>query len=53
MEEIKLLTTVNWIVHLPVFLRLIMMFFKYGLILLRYCSTDSDLFLLLLLSYSI
>ena len=53
MEEIKLLTTVNLIVHVPVFLKLFMMFFKYGLILLRYCSTDSALFLLLLRSYSI
>ena len=45
MEEIKLFVSD--------FLRLFMMSFKYGLILLRYFSTDSILFLSPLLSYSI
>ena len=53
MEEIKLFAIVNWVFHVPKFLRLFMMSFKYGLILLRYSSTDGVLFLPLLLSYSI
>ena len=52
MEEIKLTAIVNPI-HVSDFLRLFMVSFKYGLILLRYSSTDSVLFLLLLFSYSI
>ena len=52
MEEIKLFAIVNWIFHLPDFLRLFMMSFEYGLILLRYSSTDGILFLSPLLSYS-
>ena len=43
MEEIKLFAIVNWIFHVSDFLRLFMMSFKYGLILLRYSSTDSVL----------
>ena len=50
MEEIKLLAIVNWIFHVPDILKLFMMLFKYGLTLLRYSSTDSVLFLSLLLS---
>ena len=53
MEEIKLFAIGNWIVHLSDFLRRFMMFFKYGLILVRYSSTDSVLLLSPLLSYSI
>ena len=41
MEEIKLFAIVNWIFHVSKFLRLLMMSFKHGLILLRYSSTDS------------
>ena len=52
MEEIKLFAIVNWIFHMSDFLGLFMMPFKYGLILLRNSSTDSVLFLLLLLFYS-
>ena len=52
MEEIKLTAIVNPI-HVSDFFRLFMVSFKYGLILLRYSSTDSVLFLLLLFSYSI
>ena len=49
MEEI-----VNRIFHVTEFLRLFMVNFKYGLILLsRYSPTDSVLFLSLLLLYSI
>ena len=44
---------VNWIFHVSDFLRLFMMSFKLGLILLRYSSTDNVLFLSLLLSYSL
>ena len=52
LEEIKLIAIVNWIFRVPDFVRLLMMSFKYGLILLRYSSTDSHLFLSPLLSYS-
>ena len=48
-DEIKLFAIVNWIFHVSDILRLFMMFFNYGLILLRYFSTDSVLFLSLLL----
>ena len=44
-EGIKLFVTVNWIFHLSDFLRLFMISFRYGLILLRYSSTNSVLFL--------
>ena len=53
MEEINLFPIVPNFPRLRYFLRLFMMPFKYGIILLRYSSTDSVLFLLLLLSYSI
>ena len=52
LEEIELIAIVNWNFHVSDFLRLFMMSFKYGLILLRYSSTDV-LFLSPLLSYSI
>ena len=53
MEETKLFAIVNWIFHASDFFRLIMMSSKYDLILLRYSSTNSVLFLSRLLSYSI
>ena len=53
MEEIKLFVIVNWIFHVTDFLRLFMMFFKYGQILLRCSSTDSVSFLILLVWHSI
>ena len=53
LEEIKLFAIVNSICHVSDFLRLFMMSFKYGLILLRYSSTGSILFLSPLLSYSV
>ena len=52
MDEIKLFTIVNRIFHEPDFLKLLIMSF-YGLILLRYPSTDSVLFLLPLRLYSL
>ena len=52
MEETKLFAVVNWIFPVSNFLRLFMMSFKYGLISLRYSSTDSVLFPSLLLLYS-
>ena len=52
-EEIKLFAIVNSIFYVSDFLRLFMMSFKYRLILLRYSSTDSVLFLSQLLLYSI
>ena len=52
-EEIKLFAIINRFLQLSDFLRLFMMFYKYGLILLRYSSTDSALFLSLLLSHSV
>ena len=45
MEEIKLFAIVNWIFHMWVFLRIFLMPFKYGLVLLRYTSTDKVFFL--------
>ena len=51
-EEIKLFAIVNLIFHVQGFLRLFMMSLKYGLILLRYSSTDSVSFKSPLLSYS-
>ena len=53
MEKIKLFVIVNWILQELNFLRLFMIYLKYGLISLRYSSTDSVLFLSSLLSYSI
>ena len=53
LEEIKLIAIFNWIFHVSDFLRLFMMSFKYGLILLRYSLTDRVLFLSTLLSNSI
>ena len=44
-QETKLFAIGNSIFHVSYFLRLLMMSFKYGLILLRYSSTDSLLFL--------
>ena len=44
-EEIKIFAIVKWNFHVSEFLRLFVMSFKYGLILLRYSSTDSALFL--------
>ena len=52
LEEIKLIVIVNWIFHVWNVLRSFMIYFKYGLTLLRYSSTDSVLFLSPLLSYS-
>ena len=52
MEETKLFAIVNWIFPVSNFLRLFMMSFKYGLISLRYSSTDSVSFPSLLLLYS-
>ena len=53
LEGIKLIVIVNCNFHVSDFLRLFMLSFKYGLILLRYSSMDSVLFLSPLLSYSI
>ena len=53
LEEIKFIAIVNSIFHVSDFLRLFMMSFKRGLILLRYSSIDSVLFLSPLPSYSI
>ena len=50
LEEIKLIAVVNCISNVSDFLRLFMMSFKYGVILLRYSSTDKVLFPLPLLS---
>ena len=44
MEKINLFVIVNWIFHVSDFLRLLIMSFKYGLIL-TYSSTESVLFL--------
>ena len=52
-EKLKLIAIVYWIFHVLDFLRLFIMSFKYGLILLRYSSANSVLFLSLLLSNSI
>ena len=53
MEEINLFAIVNWIFHVPDFLRLFVMPFKCRLILLRCSSADTFLFLSALPSYSI
>ena len=53
LEDIKSIAIFNWIFQVEDFLRLFMMSFNYGLILLRYSSTDNVLFLSPLLSYSI
>ena len=53
MEEIKFFAIVDLLSPPSEFLRLFMMLFKNGLILLRYSSSDSVLFLSMLLSYSI
>ena len=52
LQEIKLLFIGNWIFQVLDFLRSSMISFKYGLVLLRYSSTDS-VFLLPLFLYSI
>ena len=41
MKEIKLFSIANWIFHVSDFLRLFMMPFKYGIILLKNSATDS------------
>ena len=43
-EEIKLFNIANWIFYVSYFLRLFIMSFKYGLILLRYSCTDIVLY---------
>ena len=53
MEELKSFAIANWNFYMSVFLRLFMMSSKYGLILLKYSSADSVLFVSLLLSCSI
>ena len=53
LEEIKIIVIVDWIFYVQDFLRSFMISFKYGLILLRYSSVDTVLFLSPLLSYSI
>ena len=53
LEEMKLVAIVNLIFHVSDFLGFFVVSFKYGLILLRYSSFDSVLFLSPLLSYSI
>ena len=52
-EEIKLFAVVNWIFYVSDFLKFFAMPCKYGLILLKYLSTDSVLLLSSLYSYSI
>ena len=52
LEDIKSIAAVKWIFHVSDFFRLLMMSFKYGLILLKCSSTDSGLFLSPLLPYS-
>ena len=44
-EEMKLFAIANWIFHISEFLKLFMISVEYGLILSRYSSTDSVLFL--------
>ena len=41
LEETKLIASINWIFYVSDFLRSFMISYKYGLILLRYSSTDS------------
>ena len=52
-EEIKLIVIINWIFHMSDFLRLFMVSFKYGLILVKCSSFHSVLFLSPFLSYSV
>ena len=52
MEEIKLFSVVNWIFYVSDFTRSFVMSFTDCLILLKHSSSDSVLFLSLLLSYS-
>ena len=52
-EEIKLFASFNLISLASDLLRLFIMPFKYALMLLRYSSTDSVLFISPLLSYSV
>ena len=51
MEERKLFTIANRVFHVSYFLKICVMSFKYGLILLRYSSADRVLFLVSLLLY--
>ena len=44
-KEIKLIASATWVFYGSYFVRLFVMFFKFGLILLRYYSTNSVLFL--------
>ena len=44
LEEIELIAVVYWISYVSIFLRLFMMSFKYGLIILSYFSTDRVFF---------
>ena len=53
LEEIKLIAIFSWIFHVSDFLWSFAIFFKYVLILLRYCSIDKVSFLLPLPSYLI
>ena len=53
LEEIKLIAILNWFFRVSEFLRWFKISFKYRLILLRYSSSDSFLFLSPLFSYSI
>ena len=53
LEEIKSIAVVNWIFHTLDILKLLMMSFKFGLILLKYASSDKVLFVSLLLSKGI
>ena len=42
LEKIKLIATADWVFHVLDFLKLFMMSFKNGLIILRYSSTSID-----------
>ena len=53
LENVKIIAIVNWIFYVSDFLRLFMIAFKYGLILLKCSSIDSIYFLSPLLSYFI
>ena len=52
LEKIKLIVIFSWIFHVSDFFRSLMISFKYGLVSLRYSSTDI-VFLTSLLLYSI
>ena len=52
LEDIRLNAIANWIFHVSDFLGSFAISFKYDLILLRYSSIDSVLFLSPLLPYS-